>query len=85
MSISMERFAAQGLFPTFDPYQQDSAGPQMFGVLCRRCGYEPEDRLVLPRRCPKCGGESFERFPLPGALLAQAIRGQKYTDILSET
>lgn len=81
MSISVERFRAQGLFPTFDPYLQKSSGPQMFGVSCRCCGYEPEDRLILPRRCPKCGGESFERFPLPGALLAQAIRGQRINEL----
>ena len=34
---------------------------------CRCCSFEPEDPFLLPPRCPKCHGSSWERFARPGA------------------
>jgi len=74
MSISIDMFAAEGQFQRFDPYAEPARRVAMFHLQCRSCGYEPEDPVVPPRICPKCHGESFERFKKPGSLLANAER-----------
>lgn len=73
MSIGMDRFAATGTYPTYDI----ARAPQMttiFAVQCRSCGFEPEGAVVAPRLCPKCHGQSWERFAKPGSILANAER-----------
>jgi len=74
MSISMERFASEGQFATFDPYQETNSRVAVFQLQCRCCGFEPEDAVVAPRVCPKCHGESWERFARPGSILENANR-----------
>jgi hypothetical protein len=74
MSISMERFASVGQFATFDPYQESHKRVAVFQLQCRSCGFEPEDAVVAPRICPKCHGESWERFAKPGSILDNANR-----------
>ena len=74
MSISMERFEAAGQFATYDPFAGDVRRVAVFQLQCRCCGYEAENAVVPPKVCPKCHGESFERFARPGSILANAER-----------
>lgn len=74
MSISMERFESHGQFVTYDPFANAISRIAVFQLQCRNCGYEPEDSVVAPRVCPKCHGETFERFARPGSILENANR-----------
>lgn len=74
MSISMERFASEGQFMTYDPFHAPTQQVAVFQLQCRCCGYEPEDVVVAPRLCPKCHGQSWERFARPGSILDNANR-----------
>jgi hypothetical protein len=75
MSISMPRFDSyQGHFPTYDPYTAAPRRVTVFQLQCRSCGYSPEDAVTPPRLCPKCHGESWERFAQPGSILKNAAR-----------
>ena len=73
MSISMERFAAHGQFPTYDPFAHTVARVAMFRTQCHQCGFEPADESP-PKICPKCGGRSWERATVPGSLRDNALR-----------
>ena len=75
MVVSSGLLWAQGQFPSYDRFAQ--APPErvaMFTVQCRQCGFEPEECLVPPPVCPKCHGQSWERFTKPGSLLSNAER-----------
>jgi len=74
MSISTDRLASHGHFLTYDPFQSTPARITVFQLQCRRCGFEPEDTVVAPKVCPKCHGESWERFARPGSILENANR-----------
>jgi len=75
MSISMDRFAAQGQFATYEPHPVLAARTAVFHLQCHSCGFEPDSEVVTPPRlCPKCHGESWERFARPGSILDNAIR-----------
>jgi hypothetical protein len=74
MSISMERFAAHGQFLTYDPFLVPPKRTEVFQLQCRSCGFEPDDMVVAPKVCPKCHGESWERFARPGSILTNADR-----------
>jgi hypothetical protein len=74
MSISMDRFASQGQFATYDPFAQTPRRVAIFTLQCRLCGFEPEDAVVPPKVCPKCHGQSWERFTRPGSILENAER-----------
>jgi len=74
MSISTDRFGSHGHFATYDPFQAAPTRITVFQLQCRRCGYEPEDTVVSPKYCPKCHGESWERFARPGSILENANR-----------
>jgi len=74
MSISMERFESHGQFATYDPFAHVVSRIAVFSLQCRCCGFEPDDAVIAPKVCPKCGGESFERFARPGSILANADR-----------
>ncbi len=74
MPISMERFESNGLFATYDPFADSVHRVAVFSLQCRKCGYEPEDSVAAPKICPKCFGESFERFVRPGSILENASR-----------
>jgi Zn finger protein HypA/HybF involved in hydrogenase expression len=75
MSISMEKFAAEGHFATFDPYRESTHRVAVLKLQCRCCGFEPEQEMVVaPRICPKCHGQSWERFAKPGGILENAER-----------
>ena len=74
MSISMDRFASHGQFATYDPFAHTPQQVAVFTLQCRHCGYEPEDVVVPPRLCPKCHGQSWERFAKPGSILQNAER-----------
>jgi hypothetical protein len=73
MSIGMDSFASEGHFATYDPFRS-SQRVNVFTLQCRCCGFEPEDVVVAPRVCPKCHGESWERFAKPGSILMNANR-----------
>ncbi len=74
MSISMDRFASQGRFLTYDPFAAQLQPTVVFKLQCRSCGFEPEGAVTPPKLCPKCHGESFERFARPGSILENAKR-----------
>lgn len=74
MSISMERFASEGQFKTYDPFASAPSRVTVFQLQCRCCGFEPDDVVVAPRVCPKCHGETWERFARPGSILENANR-----------
>ena len=74
MSISMDKFAAEGHFATYDPFATLAPKIAVFHLQCRCCGFEPEDTVVPPRLCPKCHGQSWERFAKPGGILENADR-----------
>ena len=73
-SFSMQHLVS-GKRPTkYDPYQPALDRTIVFQVQCRMCSYEPEDTLHPPRTCPKCHGQSWERFARPGSILNNAER-----------
>lgn len=74
MSISMEKFASHGHFATYDPFARPDRGMNVFSLQCRSCGYEAESAVSAPGYCPKCHGESWERFVRPGSILENAAR-----------
>jgi rubrerythrin len=74
MSISMERFESHGHFATYDPFHAAAQRVSVFHLQCRCCGFEPENTVTPPRVCPKCHGESWERFARPGSILNNAER-----------
>lgn len=74
MSISMDRFASQGQFLTYDAFRPVHQPVAVFQLQCRCCGFEPEDSVVAPRMCPKCHSQSWERFARPGSILNNARR-----------
>jgi hypothetical protein len=74
MSISMERFGAEGQFTTYDAYRQETPPLKIYQLQCRRCAYESTDSVVGPRVCPKCGGEAWERLAASGIMLRNADR-----------
>ncbi len=74
MSISVDQFAAEGQFTTYDPYRVDMPTAVVFQLQCRSCGFEPDDAVVAPRLCPKCHSKSWERFAKPGSILSNANR-----------
>ncbi|MEM6313118.1 MAG: hypothetical protein AAF743_03480 [Planctomycetota bacterium] len=73
MSISSDRFAAEAMFETFDPYQPRTTRVSVFRVQCADCGWEPPEKKPA-KRCTKCGSQHFETFTLPGSILANAER-----------
>jgi uncharacterized OB-fold protein len=73
MSIGTEHWASEGVFATYDPFKSASR-VTIFRIQCRSCGYEPDDAMVTPRTCPKCHGDSWERFAQPGSILSNADR-----------
>ena len=74
MSISTESLSSAGHFATYDPNQHLPRRVMIFTAQCRACGYEPEDPVRPPSICPKCHGESWERFARPGSILENAQR-----------
>jgi hypothetical protein len=74
MSISMDRFESHGHFATYDPFHAAAQKVMVFQLQCRSCGFEPTDVVSAPRVCPKCHGESWERFTKPGSILDNANR-----------
>lgn len=74
MSISMERFASNGHFLSYDPFAAAARTVSVFTLQCRSCGFEPEGVVTPPRLCPKCHGEAWERFARPGSILDNADR-----------
>jgi hypothetical protein len=74
MSISMDRFASEGRFATYNPFPAASARVSVFTMQCRCCGFEPEGAVTPPRLCPKCHGNAWERFAKPGSILDNANR-----------
>ena len=74
MSISMERFASNGHFLSYDPFVATGRAVSVFTLQCRSCGFEPEGAVTPPKLCPKCHGESWERFARPGSILDNANR-----------
>jgi hypothetical protein len=69
MSISMDRFGLNEEPP--EPRLSDRNNCPI-RLECPACGFEPEDPVTAPRRCPKCAGSAWRRFVLPGSLLSFA-------------
>lgn len=64
-----------GLFVTYDPHHaRAESRVEVYTLACRSCGFEPVDGVVPPRKCPKCGSGTFERFVRPGSILENANR-----------
>lgn len=74
MSISMDRFESMGQFATYDPFAGSSQRISVFQLQCHSCGFEPDDVVTPPKMCPKCHGETWERFAKPGSILDNAVR-----------
>jgi hypothetical protein len=74
MSISMDRFASEGLFTSYDPFAHVPQRISVFSLECRQCGYQTPDPVSAPRVCPKCHGQAWERFARPGSVLENAER-----------
>lgn len=74
MSISMERFGSDGHFVSYNPIVAGVQRITIFQLQCRSCGFEPEEAVTPPRLCPKCHGESWERYARPGSILDNAGR-----------
>jgi len=74
MSISMEPFASNGHFATYDPFLSDARPIAVFQLQCQSCGFEPEEFVTAPRLCPKCHSAAWERFARPGGILENADR-----------
>ena len=74
MSIAMTKFASEGNYLTYDPFRAASGRVAVFVMQCRCCGYEAENPLHPPKVCPKCRGESWERYARPGSILENASR-----------
>jgi hypothetical protein len=62
MSISMEKFASEGHFATFDPLVPIAARVSVITLQCRCCGFEPEDAVV-----------AFKLLTASGRLLQRTI------------
>jgi hypothetical protein len=69
MSIAMERFGSSE--PASECRVSSGLSDRVFPfrLQCRSCGFEPFDAISPPPRCPKCAGQSWERFAYPGSLL----------------
>lgn len=74
MSISMERFASEGRFLSYNPFPVSLRPVTVFHLQCRGCGFEPEASITPPKICPKCHAKSWERFARPGSILDNADR-----------
>ena len=74
MSIGMDQFGSNGTFATFDPFLRSPRRAVIFTLQCDRCGFEPDNVITLPRQCPKCHGDKWERFVRPGSILENADR-----------
>jgi hypothetical protein len=74
MSISMDRFASEGQFATFDPTVAKCARAVVMKVQCHCCGFEPEEATIPPKICPKCHSRAWERYARPGGTLDNADR-----------
>jgi len=70
----MDRFASEGHFATYNPFQALPTQASVFTLQCRSCGFEPEGVVTAPRLCPKCHGNTWERFARPGSILDNAKR-----------
>jgi len=70
MSISMDHFATYENLPTS---VRSGGSPRLdfpYRMQCRSCGFEQLDAVASPARCPKCTGDSWERFAVPGCLVS---------------
>jgi Zn finger protein HypA/HybF involved in hydrogenase expression len=74
MSISMEPFASEGHFATYDAFKGSVGRVAIFQLQCHSCGYEPDESVTAPRLCPKCHGKTWERYARPGSILNNADR-----------
>ena len=72
MSIGMERFVTIG--HSVQPHESGAWRNPAFPyrLQCRACSFEPENAIEAPARCPKCAGNSWERFAMPRSLLMYA-------------
>jgi len=74
MSISMERFGLAARPGESRPGVGVSGIVFPYRLQCRACGFEPDNAIQPPIRCPKCAGSAWERFAFPGSLLLAARR-----------
>jgi rubrerythrin len=72
MSIAMEQFGSRERRSEFRASDECPSRAFPYRLQCRACGFEPENAVTAPPRCPKCAGGSWERFALPGSLLMTA-------------
>jgi len=52
--------------PTDDSKPDTQSIESASRLECRGCAFEPEDSVVPPERCPKCGGSAWVRQPVQG-------------------
>jgi rubredoxin len=72
MSIDMEHFGSTAQRTETRPQSDATSLAFPYRLQCRACGFEPEDAITPPHRCPKCAGSAWERFALPRSLLTGA-------------
>jgi hypothetical protein len=77
-SFTIEQLMTGKGLTRFDPYQTAVGRTTVFSVQCRMCSYEPEHPLHPPKICPKCHGQSWERYARPGSIL---INAERYADL----
>jgi hypothetical protein len=69
MSIDMEHFGSTEHRDLSYATNKLVPGAYPYRLQCRACGFEPEEAIVAPPRCPKCASSSWERFAYPRSLL----------------
>ena len=74
MPISVERLESIGSFLTFDLARGRRRPVAVHGLQCHYCGFEPRDAYHPPQICPKCHGQTWERFTRPRSILRNAAR-----------
>jgi len=74
MSIDMEHFGSTEHRAESQASNKFVGRAFPYRLQCRACGFEPEDPIVAPPRCPKCASSSWERFAYPRSLLADSGR-----------
>jgi rubrerythrin len=72
MSIAMEQFGSQERRSESRALDGSPSRAFPYRLQCRACGFEPENAVTAPARCPKCAGSAWERFALPRSLLTTA-------------
>jgi hypothetical protein len=71
MPTTTEIAWSEQTFLTFNPHKPINR--KLYILSCESCGYEVEEDVVPPAKCPRCHAhDRFTRVMIPGSILAQA-------------